>query len=89
VPEISPEARKAIQAYVELLREASSVQMPKDQLWQRLNDLAAELGLDGGQMSEAYVFASLAYAYELGGPEEVERMRHHVLAVGEATRRRN
>ena len=88
VPEISPEARQAIPAYVELLREASGgEQMPEDELWRRLNDLAAEHGLDQEQMGEAYVFATMAYAHELGGPEELERMRRRILAAGRLAKR--
>jgi hypothetical protein len=87
-PTISPEAEAALPAFVQLLRKLSDEEARAEVTWERWEALGREHGLTGSQLAEAYVFASLAWAHELGGDKAMEKVRRMLLRAHDEISRR-
>jgi hypothetical protein len=79
LPPISPEAKAALPAFVELLRVAGDEQWPHDQIERYAGALAREHQLRVQQLAEVLGCAALVHAHELGDEDLADQYRQMML----------
>lgn len=79
LPMMSPQAKAALQAFLELLREATDEQWAQDRIEQHAGALARERQLTVQQLAEVLGCAALVHAHELGDEELADQYRQMML----------
>lgn len=75
LPPMSPEAEAALPDFLEMLREATDEEWPRERIEQRAAALAHEHQLIAHQFAEAAGCASIIHAHELGSEDLAEQLR--------------
>ena len=79
LPPMSPEAEAALPAFVEMLREATDEEWPRDRIEHRAASLAGEHQLNAQQLAEAARCAAIIHAHELGSEDRAEQFRESMM----------
>lgn len=79
LPTMSPEAKAALPAFLELLRGATDEQWSQERIEQRAGALALEHQLNAQQLADAAGCASIIHAHELGDEDLAEQIRQTMI----------